>query len=401
MKRTVVALIILIALLIAGCASSPESAPQDPSATETQAEAGETPPEPEERSGDGEARAATVIPLRGSFSPEHADEIGFAVTPGAPGEPDSYELEILNQEGEAVAKVGGSGLPPEELGWDGRIEGEIAPEGRYNARFTVVYDDGREESLTSRPFLIDLTPPSLSLAFGNTPFSPDGDRRNEEVIITLSDEDASPIVSWEFVVVSTDGRRLATFNDESDLPRTARWNGRGRGGVIVEPATEYRVEAVATDEAGNVGTGERGFMTDIFVSPEGNRLRVDVPAIEFPPYSAEAMATSGETLELNRRVIEGVAAALSRFPSYNILIQGHANLINFDDPEAARIEQQEVLLPLSRRRAEMVRQALVQRGIQASRLEIEAVGANQPAAPFDDPDARHRNRRVVFYLDRR
>jgi outer membrane protein OmpA-like peptidoglycan-associated protein len=113
------------------------------------------------------------------------------------------------------------------------------------------------------------------------------------------------------------------------------------------------------------------------------------------------MATSGETLELNRRVIEGVAAALSRFPSYNILIQGHANLINFDDPEAARIEQQEVLLPLSRRRAEMVRQALVQRGIQASRLEIEAVGANQPAAPFDDPDARHRNRRVVFYLDRR
>lgn len=390
-------------LLFAGCASSPEAAQE----TAAETEAPETPPEevegaplPEEAEGDEEVQAVTVIPLAGSFSPEHSEEIGFAVTPGAPGEPDSYELAILNEAGETVATVSGTGVPPEQLGWNGRVDGAVAEEGRYNARFTVIYEDGREESLTSRPFLIDMTAPDLSLSFGNTPFSPDGDRRNEEVIITLSDEDASPIVRWEFVIVSTEGERLATFNDESDLPRTARWNGRGRGGVIVEPATEYRVEAVATDEAGNSGRGERGFMTDIFVSPEGDRLRVDVPAIQFPPYSAEAMATSGETLEINRRVIEGVARALRQFPSYNILIQGHANLINYDDPEAARIEQQEVLLPLSRQRAEMVRRALIERGIEAGRLEIEAVGANQPAAPFDDPDARFRNRRVVFYLQR-
>lgn len=402
MSRTLFLLVIVGVLLLSGCASAPESAPEEGEDTQAQAGTEETEgaSQAETPEREGEARAATVIPLRGSFSPEHSEEIGFALTPGAPGEPASYELAILNAEGEAVATISGSGVPPEEAGWDGRVDGAIAPEGRYNARLTVTYADGREESLTSRPFLLDLTPPVLSLAFGNTPFSPDGDRRNEEVIITLSDEDASPIVSWEFVVVSPEGEQLATFNAESDLPRTARWNGRGRGGVIVEPATEYRVRAVATDEAGNVGTGERGFMTDIFVTAEGDRLRVNVPAIQFPPYSAEAMATSGETLEINRRVIEGVARALSQFPSYNILIQGHANLINYDDPEAARVEQEEVLIPLSRRRAQMVRQALVERGIDRRRLETEAVGASQPAAPFDDPDARYRNRRVVFYLQR-
>ena len=402
-KRTLIILVLGVALFW-GCASAPEQAPQEgaveSSAPESTSEEVETTAAAESAPQE-EDQAVTVIPLRGSFSPENSEAIDFAVSPGDLGEPEEYELTLLNADEESVARISGTGTPPEELSWDGLVDGEIAPEGRYRARFLVVYADGSEQEALSRPFLIDLTSPTLALSFSNTPFSPDGDRQNEEVIITLSDEDASPIVSWEFIVRDGDGTDLARFNDESDLPRTARWNGRGRGGIIVEPATEYRVFARAVDDAGNVGTTERGFMTDIFVTAEGDRLRVNVPAIQFPPYSAEAMATSGETLELNRRVIEGVAGALRQFPSYNILIQGHANQVNYEDPEAARLEQAQVLIPLSRSRAEMVRRALVERGIDRDRLEIEAVGASQPAAPFDDPNARHRNRRVVFYLQRR
>jgi outer membrane protein OmpA-like peptidoglycan-associated protein len=81
-----------------------------------------------------------------------------------------------------------------------------------------------------------------------------------------------------------------------------------------------------------------------------------------------------------------------------VLIEGHANSTRFSgslpDPE----EQRRELIPLSRDRATVVRQALIERGIDADRLETDGVGATDPIAPFGDARRRVENRRIEFYL---
>jgi outer membrane protein OmpA-like peptidoglycan-associated protein len=73
----------------------------------------------------------------------------------------------------------------------------------------------------------------------------------------------------------------------------------------------------------------------------------------------------------------------------------------FWDPEEARREQIEELLPLSTRRAERVMEALIDRGIERNRLNAEGVGGSQPLVAFDDAENRWKNRRVEFILEKK
>lgn len=85
-------------------------------------------------------------------------------------------------------------------------------------------------------------------------------------------------------------------------------------------------------------------------------------------------------------VIKEVAAALQKQPSIKVCVEGHTDSTG----DAARN------LDLSKRRAEAVRQALVQLGISAGRLTTQAFGQTKPLAPNDTPQGRAENRRVEF-----
>ena len=84
-------------------------------------------------------------------------------------------------------------------------------------------------------------------------------------------------------------------------------------------------------------------------------------------------------------VLREIAGVLKKNPDWRLSITGHTDNIGGD---AANLE-------LSRRRAQSVRTALVNRyGIDAGRLTSEGVGASQPQATNDTPEGRARNRRV-------
>lgn len=91
-------------------------------------------------------------------------------------------------------------------------------------------------------------------------------------------------------------------------------------------------------------------------------------------------------------IIDELADALLRFDRVVLEIQGHASRSGPDDN---RVEYNQ---NLSLRRAESVKQALVDRGVQAFRLKTRGFGFSMPVVPNDSETNRALNRRTVFRI---
>ena len=102
----------------------------------------------------------------------------------------------------------------------------------------------------------------------------------------------------------------------------------------------------------------------------------------------------------NIATIARLSEIFKKYNQYKITIQGHANLVNFDNPVAAKKEQEQELIPLSKARAEAIKQALVAQGIDTTRISTVGIGGAEPVVPFSDLDNRWKNRRVEFILVR-
>ena len=85
-------------------------------------------------------------------------------------------------------------------------------------------------------------------------------------------------------------------------------------------------------------------------------------------------------------LLDDIAQVLKNLPSWRLRIVGHTDATG----DAARNQV------LSLQRANAVKSALVDRGIQASRLETEGAGQNQPVASNNTPEGRALNRRVAL-----
>ena len=91
-------------------------------------------------------------------------------------------------------------------------------------------------------------------------------------------------------------------------------------------------------------------------------------------------------------------AIFNKYRSYAIVIEGHANSVFWQDEARAAKEQEEALIPLSKARAEAVKQALVKLGLDEARIATAGVGGAQPLVAFGDTVNRWKNRSVEFIL---
>lgn len=122
-----------------------------------------------------------------------------------------------------------------------------------------------------------------------------------------------------------------------------------------------------------------------------------------PPPPAPMVLTKTETMRLaitfdfNKAVIkeeymgevERAANFLKRYPGVHAVIEGHTDSVGSDAYN----------LKLSERRAEAVRNALIERyGISESRLTAEGFGKSKPIASNSTSEGRAENRRVVAVM---
>ena len=100
-------------------------------------------------------------------------------------------------------------------------------------------------------------------------------------------------------------------------------------------------------------------------------------------YFDTAKATLKPTSE---HAILAAAALLKKYPTLVLEVQGHTDNVGSDEAN----------LDLSNRRAASVRNALIEEGIKAVRLESKGYGENAPVATNDNDEGRAQNRRVML-----
>lgn len=243
-------------------------------------------------------------------------------------------------------------------------------------------------------------------SIGVTPalFSPDGDGIDDEAVIALKCGSPHSVKKWKLEIIGPDGAVFALFSGTGIPPKSIRWNGRATDNSIlkeIEPACEYRLAFTTTDALDRSRIAEAALTVDILVIKEGDHYKVRMSDISFPSYAwTVSPKESKALLEANRKTLERIAALFSRFPDYSLRVEGHANAVNWNDPKKFAKEQTEELLPLSQKRAESVKAALMLLGIDGKRIRAIGRGGTAPLADFADQKSAWKNRRVEFILEK-
>ncbi|MFP4212317.1 MAG: OmpA family protein [Alkalispirochaeta sp.] len=295
----------------------------------------------------------------------------------------------------------------ETFTWNGQTgRGDEAATGEYRYVLTATDRGGNEEVHETSAFLLDRSAPEVDVSVSPTPFFPAADDESEDaaepLAISIETEDLTEIADITVTIYDPEENEFATIDDVDTDDETIHWNGRGDDGELPESARDYTVAVTVADDVGNESTVEETVPIGIIVTEdqEGD-LRFRITGIHFPPFEADyTNVDDREMLEENRETIDRIAELLDEYPDQTVQIEGHAVHIyhDDDDEERHRREQEEVLLPLSEARAEAIRDALVDRGIDEDRLEAVGRGGDEPLVPHDDRENRWKNRRVEFEL---
>jgi flagellar hook assembly protein FlgD len=345
------------------------------------------------------------------FSPNGdgvSDSIGFTARLGLNEGITSWTVEMVSETQGVQRTLRGTGPVPEHFSWDGTTDlKDKAPNGRYTATLQVNYEKGDAPSTQSTPFVLQATPPLLSIGLSPLPFSPDNDGYNDELNIALGVKDYAPVDTWSLEILDPAGHHFTSFTGKGAPTGKLTWDGRSDTGELVQSASDYTMVFRLSDIYGNSATVQKTLPIDVLVIRDGDRLKISIPSIHFAVNSADFLHLDSETLaktpdavEKNIAVLKRLADIFTRYANYKIVIEGHAVMTHWDDPARGKIEQEQELIPLSKARAEAVKNYLVGLGIAASRISTVGVGAARPIVPFSDIGNRWKDRRVEFLLVR-
>lgn len=302
-----------------------------------------------------------------------------------------------------VKTFSGEKIPPESIVWDGRNnDGEVV-EGSFIPRLRASYTKGNQLEVVTEPLLVDITSPVVDVAISPQPFSPDNDGIDDELTINLEIEDLSGVEKWLFNIYDPKNRNFKQFKGVGTPVSQLHWDGRSYKGDLVVSTEDYPYKLQLVDKAGNIKEVSGVIPVDVLVIQDGDRLKVQISNINFMPNSAKLVFDDEEIIAQNTYVLERLAQILGKYASYNIHIEGHANALQWANPTKAKIEEDDLLTPLSESRAETVKNILIELGIDPKRLTSKGLGGQFPVV---DPkvdyqswaDDSWKNRRVEFIL---
>ncbi|MGM0675645.1 MAG: FlgD immunoglobulin-like domain containing protein, partial [Spirochaetota bacterium] len=335
------------------------------------------------------------------FSPtgtgEH-EEIDFELLVNPSDGVEQWSLDIENTSGEVVRTFSGEEIDREqEIVWDGRGGNDRLVEGGdYRARLEVAYEKGNTPRSRSSQFEVVTEAPRLSVELDHTPFTPDGISGPDEVEFEVDVNTIADIAEWELEIRDRNDRFFNEFYGNGVPASVIRWDGRASDGDTVISAEDYPYTMRVVDVYGNEVETSGSVPIGIMLERDGDRYKVQIPSITFEPNSPDLVTDPDDPRGVqNNAVLERLVEIFDRYEQYDVIIEGHA--VNLTGTER---EENDILEPLSRSRAQSVKEGLVDRGMSASRIEVVGRGGRDPMVPHDDLDERWRNRRVDFILER-
>lgn len=327
--------------------------------------------------------------------------IGFKLDVGDSSSVSAWRIDLAGSDGIVQKSMAGTGARiPSILTWDGKKEdGKLAPEGNYTARLNVAYGLAYAPALaSSAAFVLDIAPPMVAINLSTELFSPGGEGGSPTVTISL--EATSPLAKmagWSISILDPVDISFASFKGEWGS-RSVDWDGKGMSGDMVESASDYTIVARVRDEYGNVGELKRTLPIDILVIKTQDGYRIRLSSIVFKGFTADYKDVPPDRAARNLAILDLLATKLALFPDYEIKLQGYAVMINWDNKAEGDLEQQAILIPLSKERAEAIKAAMSDRGIKVARVSTDGLGAENPVVPNSDYQDRWKNRRVEFYI---
>jgi outer membrane protein OmpA-like peptidoglycan-associated protein len=348
--------------------------------------------------------AIAVTPGSRGFSPNGdtiMDTMGLVMSYGAQKPVSTWKVEILGSDNRSLKTFSGDSTNlPDTLSWDGKNDaGRIAEDGFYTARLSVVYGTGdKTGSAVSSSFVLDNTPPTGTVTLSDALFSP----IEASPTITLNVAASSPLASidsWKMEIYDPENHLFRSFFAKWPAS-SAVWDGKGFKGDLAMSAEDYPVLVRVRDEFGNVGRLHAVVPLDILVERIPTGFRILSSRIYFKAYTSDYKDVRPDLAAQNLRRLTDMAAKLKKFPNYNIRLVGHAVMIHWDNARLGNIEQRDVLLPLSRARADAVKNAMIDRGLESTAFTAQGVGAADPLVPDSDFADHWQNRRVAFFIER-
>ena len=166
-----------------------------------------------------------------------------------------------------------------------------------------------------------------------------------------------------------------------------------------EPKEEEpeKVTETKTDTVKTTVTVVETTTTTTVTGQEENETRtwsITADDIYFDPDSATFKTLSAEQIRHNNEVIDSIAKQLLAVDEpVDVQIVGHAN--NVTNTQREHVEE---LIPLSLYRAEVIRQQLIKRGVEADCLTSVPMGGTDPVTKWEDHSNWWKNRRVDFII---
>lgn len=250
----------------------------------------------------------------------------------------------------------------------------------------------------SGAFFIPVPPVEPLVTIKEAYFSPDGDGENDELVIGLSGSYPKSIKKWKVLIFNSRGYMVRSWEGGTELPEKLIWDGVENSSEIVESASDYFVRLYTWDYLKRIASDTRDFRTDILVIRDGDRYRIKIPSIIFPPNSGTFEGLDKEVVSSNLEIINSIAKKLKRYPEYKIVVEGHGNIVNWRDENSSYRENRDILIPLTNNRAQFVSNKLIEFGIPGDKLEYKGVGGSDPVVPFVDRLNIWKNRRVELIL---
>jgi len=175
------------------------------------------------------------------MAPSHSSSTVF-VTEGLT----RWRLRILDAQDQPVRTLEGRDVAPVE--WDGTSgDGSPAPDGEYTVEVEAVFSSGTVPTARSNTIVLDTRYPEVELWASARVFSPEGDGRNDTVVVAQRDSTVEEL--WEGAIRDSAGEIVRAFQWSGTLP-DLEWDGTDGGGRDV-PDGAYTYEVGAVDAGGN------------------------------------------------------------------------------------------------------------------------------------------------------
>ncbi len=345
---------------------------------------------------------ATITPNKKTFSPNNdgfEDYIDLELKASVSAGIKNWNITILSKKDEVVSSFSGERELPQKLTWFGYTGNTPLPDGEYKAEIEISYLKGNiAKAMSKESFLLDTTAPEVKVKITPQYFSPDSDGIDDKLTISVDINDNFNNFTIKGEIQDPQGHSFKTLSVADFKNNQFIWDGLSDSGELVQSASDYLLLLTARDSVGNTVISKTTLPIDILVMKDGNKLRISISSIYFTPNTPDFTSVEPELLKKNLQTIDRLSEILKKYSGYKINIEGNAVRVFWDDKKKWLEEEKTKLLPLSVKRAEVIRDALISKGIKAERITTLGQGGYNPVVPHSDLENRWKNRRVEFIL---